>query len=97
MVEVKASGPPHVLLLWLGGKPPSFITVAGGKPPSFITVAGGKPPSVITVAGGKPPSVITVAGGKQGHAACKILSLQQSLFYVSVEFHGDHKTVTKIK
>ena len=34
----------------------------------------------------------TVLGGNQGHAPCKILSLQQSLFFVSVEFNGDHKT-----
>ena len=39
----------------------------------------------------------TVVGGKQGHAPCKILSLQQSLFYVSVKFHGDHKTVIKLR
>ena len=39
----------------------------------------------------------TVVGGKQGHAPCKILSLQQSTFFVSVEFHGDHKAVTKMR
>ena len=39
----------------------------------------------------------TVVRGKEGHAACKIPSLQQSLFLVSVEFHGDHKTVTKLR
>ena len=33
----------------------------------------------------------TVFGGKQWHAPCKILSLQQS-FFMSSEFHGDHKT-----
>ena len=31
----------------------------------------------------------TVVGGKQGHAPCKILSLQQNRF-VSVKYHGDH-------
>ena len=36
--------------------------------------------------------LITDVGGKQGNAACKILSLQQSLFFVSVKFHGDHNT-----
>ena len=35
--------------------------------------------------------------GKQGNAPCRILSLQQSLFLVSVEFHGDHKTVRKLR
>ena len=39
----------------------------------------------------------TVVGGKQGHALCKILSLQQILFLVSFEFHRDHKTVIKFK
>ena len=34
----------------------------------------------------------TVVGGKQGHVPCKIFMLQQSLFLVSVEFNGDHKT-----
>ena len=34
--------------------------------------------------------------GKQGHAPCEILSPQQS-FSVSVEFDGDHKTVTKLR
>ena len=29
----------------------------------------------------------TVVGGKQGHAPCKILLLQQSLFFTSVKFH----------
>ena len=32
-----------------------------------------------------------------GNAPCKILSLEQSFFYTSVEFHGDHKTVTKLR
>ena len=39
----------------------------------------------------------TVVGGKQGHALCKILSLQQSPFLVSVECHGDRKTVIKMR
>ena len=39
----------------------------------------------------------TAVGCKQGHAPCKIFSLQQNLFVVSVEFHGDHKTVTKLR
>ena len=34
--------------------------------------------------------VKTVFGGRQGHAPCKILWLQQSLFY------GDDKSVTKL-
>ena len=38
----------------------------------------------------------TVVGGRQGNAPCKSLLLQPSLF-VSVEFHGDHKTVTKLR
>ena len=36
-------------------------------------------------------------GGKQGHASCEKLLLQQIPLFVSVEFHGDHKTVTKQK
>ena len=39
----------------------------------------------------------TVAGDKRRQALCKILSLQQSLFLVSVEFHGDHKTIIKLR
>ena len=39
----------------------------------------------------------TVVGGKQGHVLCKILLPQQSLFFVSVEFNVDHKTVTKLR
>ena len=39
----------------------------------------------------------TVVGGKQGLAPCKRLLLQQSLFCVSVEFNGVHKTVTKLR
>ena len=31
-----------------------------------------------------------VVGGRQGNASCKILSLQQIQFFVSVEFYGDH-------
>ena len=38
----------------------------------------------------------TVVGGKQGHALCKILLPQQSLF-APVECHEDHKTVTKMR
>ena len=39
----------------------------------------------------------TVVGGKQGHAPCKIPYLQQSNnTFVSVDFHGDHKTVFQI-
>ena len=38
----------------------------------------------------------TMIGGKQGHAPCKILSLQQSLFLLD-KFHADYKTVTKIR
>ena len=39
----------------------------------------------------------TVVGGKQGHAPCRILSLRQNLFCMSIEFHGNHKTVTKLR
>ena len=39
----------------------------------------------------------TVVGGKQGHAPCEILSLQQFLFLVSVEFHVGHKTVRDLR
>ena len=40
----------------------------------------------------------TVVVGKQGHAPCKILLLPQSLFFMSVESHGDHhKTVIKLR
>ena len=39
----------------------------------------------------------TVVGGKKWYAPCKILLLKQNLFFVSVEFYGDHKTVTKLK
>ena len=38
-----------------------------------------------------------VVGGKQGHALCNIHLLQQSLFFVSVKFHGDHAADTKLK
>ena len=41
--------------------------------------------------------LMTVAGGKQGHAPCRMLPLQQILFFVSLKFHGDHKTVTKMR
>ena len=37
----------------------------------------------------------TVVGGNEGYVPCKILSLQQSRFFVLVEFHGDHRTVAK--
>ena len=39
----------------------------------------------------------TVVGGTQGHAPSRICSLQQSLFFASVEFHGDHNTVTTLR
>ena len=39
----------------------------------------------------------TVVEGKQGHVPCKILLLHQSLFFVSVEFHGDHSIVIKLR
>ena len=35
--------------------------------------------------------LITVIWGKQGHATCRIFLLQQSLFFVPVECHGDTK------
>ena len=38
----------------------------------------------------------TVARCKQLHAPCKILLLQQSVFFVSVGLHRDHKTVPKM-
>ena len=34
--------------------------------------------------------------GKQGHVPCKILLFQKASF-VSVEFNGDHKTVTMMR
>ena len=37
----------------------------------------------------------TTVCGKQGHAPCKILSLQQSLF-MPLECHGDHESVMKL-
>ena len=39
----------------------------------------------------------TVARGNQRHATCNICLLQQGLCFVSVDFCGDHKTVTKIR
>ena len=38
----------------------------------------------------------SVSGGMQGYAPCKMHLLQQNLFFVSFEFHGDHKTVTNM-
>ena len=35
--------------------------------------------------------------GKQGHALYKIFFLNQSLFFVSVNFDRGHKTVTKLR
>ena len=47
---------------------------------------------------GLPPhSLSIVVEVKQGYATCKILPLHQSHYLVSVEFHGDHKTVTKMR
>ena len=40
--------------------------------------------------------VRTVVGGKNGHAPCKNVVLADPLF-VSVEFHANHKTVTKLR
>ena len=37
----------------------------------------------------------TVVGGKQGHASCVELLLKKILLLMSVEFHGDHRTVMK--
>ena len=33
---------------------------------------------------------------KEEHSSCKIPLLQQILFFASIEFHGDHKTITKM-
>ena len=38
----------------------------------------------------------TVFGGKQGHALCRILSLQQG-FFVLVQFHVDHRNIIKLR
>ena len=40
---------------------------------------------------------MNVFGGKQGYSPCKMLLLQQGLSFGSAEFHGDHKTVTKLR
>ena len=37
----------------------------------------------------------TVVVGKEGHAPCNILWLQH-IFFMLVEFNGDHKTVRKL-
>ena len=37
-----------------------------------------------------------VAGEKQGHASCKLLCTNKD-FFVSVTFHGDHKTVARMR
>ena len=34
--------------------------------------------------------------GKRGYAHCKMLLLQENV-YVSVQFHGEHKTITKLR
>ena len=39
----------------------------------------------------------TVVGVSKGMLPVKYLLLQQSPFFVSVKFHGDHKTVTKMR
>ena len=39
----------------------------------------------------------TVVEGKQGHALCKILLQPLFLFCLSVEFHENHKTASKLR
>ena len=39
----------------------------------------------------------SVVGGKQRHAPCVALSLHQIIFFVSDEFHGNHKTITRLR
>ena len=39
----------------------------------------------------------SVNGGMQGHAPCEILPFNQIPFFVSVKFHGNLKTVTKLR
>ena len=38
----------------------------------------------------------TVVLGRHGHVICKILSVQQILFFASVKFHRDHRYVAKL-
>ena len=42
-------------------------------------------------------TVPLVVEGKYGHALCRMLFLQLIPFFVSVQFHGDHKIVTKLR
>ena len=59
-----------------------FLSSRASFPPHFLKIV---------------VEVKTLVGGKQWHAPCKMRSLQQSFFVVSVEFHGDHKTVTMLR
>ena len=57
--------------------------------PHFLTI-------VIYIKVSRLPHVLKlVVCGKQGHASCEMLSLIQ-IFYMSVKFYGEDKTVTNL-
>ena len=52
---------------------------------------------MVEVKASGPPCLRTVVGLMQGHARCKILLLEESLFFVSVDIQGDHMADTKTR
>ena len=111
VAEVKSTGQPHVLILWLGSCPRDshmswycgWVQVHGTAT-CLDTVAGvkstGQPHVLILWLGSSPwdSHVSWYSGwGKQGHAPCKIFLLKQILFLCQFKFGEDHKTVTTLR
>ena len=75
----------------MGFQDVEFLLSRASFPPHFLSI-------VVVVNALGPPHVIDLwLGCKHGHDPCEILLLRQCLFFVSVEFHGDHKTVIKLR
>ena len=70
----------------------AFLSSRASFSPHFLKI-------VVEVKAFGPPHVLTLwlAVSKEGHAPCKTHLLYQHIFFVSVVFHGDRKTVRKLR
>ena len=68
----------------------SIPAIRTSFPPHFIRI-------VVEVSLGTSTCPTTVVAGKQVHAPCRIHKIQQNLFFMSLEFHGDHEAVTELR
>ena len=96
VVEVEASGPPHVIKQWLQVSKGTVLPEASGPPhviKQWLPVSKG---IVLPEASGPPHVIKQWLPVSKGIVLPVLCFRSNKTFFVSVEFLGDHKTFTRL-